>query len=99
MQEKTADLDSTFAQTGLNIHRGKTKILSLNTTTNNPVTLREEPLEEVDSFTYLGSIINLQGGTDEDVKARIQKARTAFVILRKVSLELKEDQGPNKAAL
>ena len=32
----------------------------------------------------LGSSINKSGGTEEDVKARIQKARVAFLILRKV---------------
>ena len=43
-----------------------------------------EPLEETDSFTYLGSTINKHGGTAEDVKARIQKARVAFITLRKI---------------
>ncbi|KAK2180068.1 hypothetical protein NP493_457g01049 [Ridgeia piscesae] len=43
-----------------------------------------EPLEETDSFTYLGSTINKHGGTAEDVKARIQKARVAFIMLRKI---------------
>jgi len=35
-------------------------------------------IEDVTSFTYLGSIINITGGTDEDVLARIGKARSAF---------------------
>ena len=43
-----------------------------------------EPLEETDAFTYLGSTINKTGGTEEDVKARIQKARVAFIMLRKI---------------
>ena len=33
---------------------------------------------------YLGSIINVQGGTDEDVKTRIGKARTAFLQLQTI---------------
>ena len=41
-------------------------------------------LEEVQSFTYLGSKIDRLGGTDADVKARIGKARTAFLLLRNV---------------
>ncbi len=46
----------------MNIHRHKTKILGLNTTTEHPVTLRGEPLEDVESFSYLGSTINKLGG-------------------------------------
>ena len=58
-------------QTGLNIHRGKTKVMRLNTKYHQPIMLRGEPLEEVDSFIYLGSVINKQGGTDKDVKSKI----------------------------
>ena len=47
----------------------------MNTANTNPIPLRGEPIEDVDSFTYLGSIVSKTGGTDEDVKARIQKAR------------------------
>ena len=38
----------------------------------------EEELEDVDTFTYLGSTINKEGGVEEDVRQRIQKARQAF---------------------
>ena len=41
-------------------------------------------LEDVNSFVYLGSTINKEGGVEEDVKQRIQKARKAFVGLRKI---------------
>ena len=58
--------------------------MKANTQKNHPITLNEEPLEETDSFTYLGSTINKNGGTEEDVKARIQKARVAFIMLRKI---------------
>ncbi len=37
-----------------------------------------------DNFTYLGSIIDKQGGTDVDVKVRIGKARAAFNQLRSI---------------
>lgn len=36
--------------------------------------LEGEALEEVDEFTYLGSLINKQEGTDAGVRARIGKA-------------------------
>jgi F0F1-type ATP synthase alpha subunit len=41
-------------------------------------------LEEVDEFTYLGSIVHIEEGTDADVKNRINKARVIFNILGKV---------------
>ena len=47
-----------------------------------PSHIWREPLEETDSFKYLGSIINKSGGTEEDIKARTQKARVAFLILK-----------------
>ena len=35
-------------------------------------------MEIVESFTYLGSIIDGKGGTEADVRTKIGKARTAF---------------------
>ncbi|KAK7095931.1 hypothetical protein V1264_005285 [Littorina saxatilis] len=84
MQEKTDILTATSSQVGLNIHKDKTKILKINTTSKEPITLSGSPLEEVQSFTYLGSIIDQQGGTDADVKARIGKARAAFIQLKNI---------------
>lgn len=69
---------------GLSIHREKFKILKINAANTNPITLDGEALEEVEAFTYLGSVIDKQGGTDADVEAQIRKARTAFVQLRNV---------------
>ena len=43
-----------------------------------------ERIEEVDEFTYLGSIVSKKGGTDEDIQARIGKARQAFAMLRPI---------------
>ncbi|KAK2172900.1 hypothetical protein NP493_920g00000 [Ridgeia piscesae] len=80
MQEKTELLNTVSTQLGLNINRRKTRIMKANTKNNNPITLKVEPLEETDSFTYLGSTINKNGDTDVDVKARIQKARVAFIM-------------------
>ncbi|VDP02283.1 unnamed protein product [Schistosoma mattheei] len=39
-----------------------------------------ETLEDVESFTYLGSIIDEQEGSDADVKVRIGKARLGSII-------------------
>ena len=80
---KTEILSIVSTRIGFNVNRSKTKTIRANTKKNNPVTLRGEPLEETDSFMYLGSIFSKRGGT-EDVKARIQKASVAFLILTKI---------------
>jgi hypothetical protein len=84
MQEKTNNVAATSAQVGLKIHRGKTKILKINTDKQIPVTLDDEALEEVEAFTYLGSVIDKQGGTEADVKVRIGKARAVFIQLKNI---------------
>ncbi|VDP69080.1 unnamed protein product [Schistosoma curassoni] len=44
----------------------------------NPITI-DGDLEDVKTFTYLGSVIDEHGGSDADVKVRIGKARTAYL--------------------
>ncbi|VDO89674.1 unnamed protein product [Schistosoma margrebowiei] len=56
----------------------------INTTRNNRITLDGEDLEDVKTVTYLGSIIDEQGGSDTDVKARIGKARAAYLQLKNI---------------
>ena len=57
--------------------------MKVNTASTEPVLLESSPVKEVQSFTYLGSIINVQGGTDEKV-TRIGKAGTAFLQLQTI---------------
>ena len=49
-----------------------------------PVTVGGEPIKEVESFIYLGSVLDQQGGTDRDVTARIGKARAVVVMLKNI---------------
>ncbi|VDP79847.1 unnamed protein product [Schistosoma curassoni] len=80
MQGKTTSSAAASATVGLNIHKGKSKILRYNTTCTDPITIEGEALEDVKTFTYLDSIIDdHSGGSDEDVKARIGKARAAYL--------------------
>ena len=58
--------------------------MQINATQNTPIMLDGLVLEEVSEFTYLGGIMRNKGGTDEDVKARIRKARHAFITLRPI---------------
>ncbi|VDO93089.1 unnamed protein product [Schistosoma curassoni] len=84
MQEKTTSVAVASAALGLNIHKGKSKILRYNTACTNPITLDGEDLEDVKTFTYLGSIVDEHGGSDAYVKARIGKARAAYLQLEKI---------------
>ena len=84
MQDKTTLLETTSAGTGLKIKRKKTELMKMNITANTPVTVGGEPIREVESFIYLGSVVDQQGGTNRDVKARIGKARAAFVMLKNI---------------
>ncbi|VDP76563.1 unnamed protein product [Schistosoma curassoni] len=47
MQEKTTSVAAASAAIGLNIHKGKSKILRYNTTCINPITIDGEALEDV----------------------------------------------------
>ncbi|VDO90657.1 unnamed protein product [Schistosoma curassoni] len=84
MQEKTTSVGAASAAVGPNIHKGKSKILLHNTECTNPITIDGEDLEDVKTFTYLGSIIDENGGSDAVVKARIGKARAAYLQLRNI---------------
>ncbi|KAK7104041.1 hypothetical protein V1264_018818 [Littorina saxatilis] len=44
------------------------------------MTVCGESIRKVESFVYLGSVIDRQGGTDRDVIARTGKARAVFDI-------------------
>ncbi|VDP30661.1 unnamed protein product [Schistosoma margrebowiei] len=81
MQEKKT---SVAAAIGLNIHKWKSKVLRCNTACTDSITIDGEDLEDVKTFTYLGSIIDEQGGSDADVKQRIGKARAVYLQLRNV---------------
>ncbi|VDO73198.1 unnamed protein product [Schistosoma curassoni] len=66
------------------MHKAKSKIFRYNTTCNSPVTIDGEDLEGVKAFTYVGSIMDQHGGSDADVKARIGKARAAYLQLTNI---------------
>ncbi|CAI2724182.1 unnamed protein product [Schistosoma spindalis] len=84
MQEKTTSVAAASDAVNINIHKGKNTILRYNTTHTNQITLDGEALEDVKTFTYLGSIIDEHGGSDADVKARIGKARAAYMQLKHI---------------
>ncbi|VDP68736.1 unnamed protein product [Schistosoma curassoni] len=84
MQMKTASVVAVSASVGLSIHKGKTKVLKFKEENSNPITLDGETLEDVEAFTYLGIIIDEEAGSDADVKARIGRARVAFLQFKNI---------------
>jgi hypothetical protein len=83
MQEKTSLLAEISIKLGLRPNESKTKVMKINVKRKQPIKIKDTNLEEVEEFTHLGSIVNIEGGIDADVKNRINKARVIFNILGK----------------
>ncbi|XP_061169567.1 uncharacterized protein LOC133178930 [Saccostrea echinata] len=73
-----------IAKTGLRVNIDKTEVMRLLNKQQTPIMLGEHNLKDIDTFTYLGSNVSATGGTDEDIKARINKAQHAFITLKPV---------------
>ncbi|VDP78172.1 unnamed protein product [Schistosoma curassoni] len=84
MQEKATSVAAVSAAVILNIHKGKSKLLRYNTACTNPITIDGEDSEDINTFTYLGSIIDEYGGSDADVEARIGKTRGTYLQLKNI---------------
>ena len=84
MQEKLTELEKRASETGLVISTKKTKVLKANTNSQASVHVNAATLEEVNSFTYLGSTVDGMGGSELDIKNRIGKARSAFRMMETI---------------
>ena len=95
VNEKTTRLSNNARKVGLKISNKKTKWMSTGCKRNCQIKIDGQEVEKIDRFSYLGSVIDVQGGADADVKARIGKARQAFTSLKpiwsfkKISLKTK----------
>jgi hypothetical protein len=81
MQQKFIDLQRQAETVGLKMNESKTKSMTIGTQAAH-FTFNGQPIESVDSYTYLGSQITPDGGAREDVKTRIRKAQGAFAQLK-----------------
>ncbi|VDO53892.1 unnamed protein product [Schistosoma margrebowiei] len=81
MWMKTTSVAAAFTVVNLDIHNGKTKILKYNTENTNSIKLDGEALG---TSTFLGSIIDKQGGSDAEINWKIGKARVALLQLRNI---------------
>ena len=60
----------------------KTKVLTNSNLTQQPIVINNHRIEYLNNFTYLGSIVNLQGGAEEDFKTRLGKVKSALANLQ-----------------
>lgn len=58
--------------------------MTVNTSLENPITMSGHAVEDVEDFTYVGSLVNNDSGTEKDITSRIRKARGAFCQLRPI---------------
>jgi hypothetical protein len=84
MEEKLRCIQEEAKVAGLNINVNKTKEMRVNATVGEKLFIYEKEIEQVDSFTYLGSTVSKDRGADEDVRSRIRKANGAFIQLYSV---------------
>nr|KAG5706977.1 hypothetical protein BaRGS_019582 [Batillaria attramentaria] len=83
-QEKLNRVAEEAEKTGLKFNISKTEAMRVNHKQHDPIQLHQEDIKEVDKFIYLGSVVSKDGGTDEDIKSRTNKARHAFRTLRPI---------------
>ena len=62
MQQRTTQLTLASAKIGINVSKDTIKVMLINNTVDDGIVLDGKILEEVESFTYLGSVIAKDGG-------------------------------------
>ncbi|PVD20866.1 hypothetical protein C0Q70_19028 [Pomacea canaliculata] len=83
-QHAQSKLSKLTEKTGLKVKRKKTEVMRINNKQELPIQLQGENILETDCFVYLGNIVSKDGGADDDIKSRINKARHAFNSLRPI---------------
>jgi hypothetical protein len=84
MKEKLKRLQGQAELAGLNINIKKTKEMRVNvSTTTEKLNIDGKEIQQIDSFTYIGSIVTGDGGS-EDVRVQIRKENGAFIQLYRI---------------
>jgi hypothetical protein len=80
---------------GMELNEKKSKVMKVSKREDNiNIQCEGEMLEQVDSYTYLGTVISQDGRIDQEVANRVQKANNAYfqmnnVVFGKRELEMK----------
>ena len=85
LQQMLDVLDRACTQWGMRISEDKTKVLSIGEPPGDQpaITPKDQTLEEVDSFSYLGSEVEQTSRAEKDVKIRIEKAANVYQMWRR----------------
>ena len=80
-QNKLEHVADEAEKVGLQININKTEV---NNNRQEAIQFQGKEIKEADSFICLGSVVSKDGGTDKDIRNRINKARHAFNTLRPI---------------
>ena len=85
LQQMLVALDRACTQWGMRISGDKTKVLSIGEPPGDhpAITLKGQAVDEVDSFSYLGSEVEQMSRVKKALKIRIEKAATVFQMWRR----------------
>ncbi|VDO56205.1 unnamed protein product [Schistosoma margrebowiei] len=83
MQEKTTSVAAASAVVGLNIHKGKSKVLRYNTACTNPITIDREDLEDLKTFTYLGMNMSRKSTLCREIETDMRKMNNDWIELER----------------
>ncbi|KAI8490084.1 hypothetical protein Bbelb_321540 [Branchiostoma belcheri] len=80
LQKNLDILDDTYTRAGLLINCGKTESMDQGHREAEPATfhIKDTPLKNVPTFTYLGSVLNASGDITDEVQRRIGLASASF---------------------
>ena len=84
IQKKVDRLNKHSKAIGMKTSIKKTKLMRYKAKDQTPVSIDGKDVEDVESFTYLGAIVNKTGGAEQDITSRVGKARSSFNKLTKV---------------
>ncbi|RNL64605.1 hypothetical protein D7I40_24535, partial [Citrobacter sp. MH181794] len=84
IQEKLNELATNAESVGLKINIKKTKLVRIGSSCETPLMLHGVQVEDVEKLCYLGSLLCKDGGTEADIKSRIDKARQSYIALGNV---------------
>jgi hypothetical protein len=98
LQRSLIVLNEVLQRYNMNINKTKTKsVVCGRQKRNTRITLKEQKLCQVDSFTIFGSTITWDGSGTADIKRRIAQAKRAFTIKRlllcskKIELQMRKE--------
>ena len=86
MEEHLNKLNTESKKCGLKIHKGKTKFMT-NFETDEELKIKNEKLEKVESYNYVGQITTTNRKSEDEIKERIRKSWSCFGKNREIFMD------------